>query len=335
MSLSQGPGEPTSIKSQMRPSEPPILYQRVGGLLLSPSMQEVYRLIHRVSQYDFPVLITGETGTGKELVSRSIHTLGTRNRKPFVPVDCSTLVSGLIESELFGHTVGAFTGADRSNPGLFKIADNGTLFLDEIGELPILQQTRLLRALQEREIRPVGSTDRVSVNVRIIAATNLDLLVAIKKGTFRQDLYFRLNVVEIKLPALRTRKSDIAGLVEHFLAKFSNEREITLVSEDAMRCLMAYNWPGNVRELENVIERAVALGSGSRLDATDLPTNLQNSTETDTDLDELMPLAKLERRCILRALRQANGNKITAARILGMGKTTLYRKLREYGDITP
>ena len=166
----------------MRPSEPPILYQTVGGLLLSPSMQEVYRLIHRVSQYDFPVLITGETGTGKELVSRSIHTLGTRNRKPFVPVDCSTLVSGLIESELFGHTVGAFTGADRSNPGLFKIADNGTLFLDEIGELPILQQTRLLRALQEREIRPVGSTDRVSVNVRIIAATNLDLLVAIKTG---------------------------------------------------------------------------------------------------------------------------------------------------------
>ena len=318
-----------------RSPESPIPYQTGSGLLLSPSLQEVYRLIHRVSQYDFPVLITGETGTGKELVARSIHTLSTRNHKPFVPVDCSTLVPGLIESELFGHTVGAFTGADRSNPGLFKIADHGTLFLDEIGELPILHQTRLLRALQEKEIRPVGSTDRVSVNVRIIAATNLDLSVAIKQDTFRQDLYFRLNVVEIKLPALRTRKSDIPGLVEHFLASFSNEREITVVSEDAIRCLMAYNWPGNVRELENVIERAIALGSGSRLDTADLPTNVQNSTETDADLNELMPLAELERRCILRALRQANGNKITAARILGMGKTTLYRKLHEYRHTTP
>jgi DNA-binding NtrC family response regulator len=304
-----------------------------GGLMgLSPKMQRVYRLIEKAGQHSYPVLILGERGTGKELVARSIHFSGPRKTKPIVPVDCSALVPTLIESELFGYVKGAFTGANHTRPGLMEVANGGTLFLDEIGDLPIDLQAKILRALQEKEVRPVGSTDRVPITVRVIAATNRDLDAAVRQGNFRQDLYFRLNVVQIKLPPLRDRKGDIPLLVNSFLEKFSGpDSEPRRVSEDAMARLMAYDWPGNVRELENAVERAIALGSGPILHVGDLPANLQHSNgERLLHGDELLPLEELERRAILRALREAGGDKLAAARLLGIGKTTLYRKLKQY-----
>lgn len=304
-----------------------------GGLVgTSTKMQKVYKLIEKVSQHNYPVLVLGESGTGKELVARSVHFMGARRQAPFVPVDCSALVPTLIESELFGYVKGAFTGALRTKQGLVEGADRGTLFLDEIADLPVDLQAKLLRVLQEREVRPVGSNERVRINVRVIAATNRDLETAIRNGGFRQDLYFRLNVVQIKLPALRERKSDIPLLVSHFLEKFCDpKRPVRTISEDAMTRLMAYDWPGNVRELENAIERAVALGSGPILHVGDLPSNLQQSTtEPTSSSDELVPLEELERRAIFRALRETGGDKLAAARLLGIGKTTLYRKLKQY-----
>jgi DNA-binding NtrC family response regulator len=304
-----------------------------GGLIgLSPKMQKVYRLIEKVSQHSYPVLILGESGTGKELVARSVHFSGVRRNRPFIPVDCSSLVPTLIEAELFGYVKGAFTGAMHNKQGLMEIASNGTLFLDEIGDMPIDMQAKLLRALQEKEVRPVGSTERVPLAARIIAATNRDLEAAVRQGTFRQDLFFRLNVVQIKLPALRERKSDIPVLVNSFLEKFSETNGTTrTISEDAMTRLVAYDWPGNVRELENAMERAIALGSGPILHAGDLPTSLQYGTAQHLPQnDELLPLEEMERRAILRALREAGGDKLAAARILGIGKTTLYRKLKQY-----
>jgi DNA-binding NtrC family response regulator len=305
-----------------------------GGLIgVSGKMQRVYKMVEKVSQHNYPVLILGESGTGKELVARSIHFMGVRQNKPFVPVDCSGLVPTLIESELFGYVKGAFTGAQHARTGLLESANGGTVFLDEIGDLPVDLQAKLLRALQEREIRPVGATDRVRIDLRIIAATNRDLESAIRTGGFRQDLYFRLNVVQVKLPPLRERKSDIPLLVNFFLEKFSDpQRPIRTISEDAMRRLMAYDWPGNVRELENAVERAVALGSGPILHIADLPSNLQqNSSDKALDSNELTTIEEMERRCILRALRETNGDKLAAARLLGIGKTTLYRKLKQYG----
>ena len=310
-----------------------------GGLIgLSPKMQKVYRLIEKVSQHTYPVLILGESGTGKELVARSAHFSGVRRNKPFIPVDCSSLVPTLIEAELFGYVKGAFTGAMHTKQGLMEIAGSGTLFLDEIGDMPIDMQAKLLRALQEKEVRPVGSTDRVPLAARIIAATNRDLDAAVRQGTFRQDLFFRLNVVQIKLPPLRERKSDIQALVISFLEKFSEANgKARTISEDAMSRLMAYDWPGNVRELENAIERAMALGSGPILHAGDLPTSLQyRAGERPPQNDELLALEEMERRAILRALREAGGDKLAAARILGIGKTTLYRKLKQYqSEIQP
>jgi DNA-binding NtrC family response regulator len=299
---------------------------------VSPRMQRVYKLIQKVAQHTYPVLILGESGTGKELVARSIHFSGPRKNKNFAPVDCSSLVPTLIESELFGYVKGAFTGAQHSKQGLFEAAGDGTLFLDEIGDLPIDLQAKLLRALQEHEIKPVGSNERVGIRARIIAATNRDLEAAIRTGDFRQDLFFRLNVVQIKLPPLRERKADIPLLVSAFLEKFSDPaRPIHTISEDAMRRIMAYDWPGNIRELENAIERAVALGSGPILHVGDLPSNLQyTSPEKLSDVDELVPLDALERRAIFRALRETSGDKLAAARLLGIGKTTLYRKLKQY-----
>jgi DNA-binding NtrC family response regulator len=304
---------------------------------VSPRMQRVYKLIQRVAQHNYPVLILGESGTGKELVARSIHFSGPRKNKMFAPVDCSSLVPTLIESELFGHVRGAFTGAQHSKQGLFEAAGDGTLFLDEIGDLPIDLQAKLLRALQEREIKPVGSNERVGIRARVIAATNRDLEAAIRTGHFRQDLFFRLNVVQIKLPSLRERKADIPLLVAAFLEKFSDAtRPIRTISEDAMSRIMAYDWPGNIRELENAIERAVALGSGPILHVGDLPSNLQyTSPERMSEGDELVPLDALERRAIFRALRETAGDKLAAARLLGIGKTTLYRKLKQYESGTP
>jgi two-component system response regulator HydG len=242
------------------------------------------------------------------------------------------LVPTLIESELFGYVKGAFTGAQQSRSGLLETANGGTVFLDEIGDLPVDLQSKLLRALQEREIRPVGATERVRIDVRVVAATHRDLELAIRTGGFRQDLFFRLNVVQLKLPPLRERKSDIPLLVNSFLEKFADpQRPPRTISDDAMRRLMAYDWPGNVRELENAIERAVALGSGPILHLADLPTNLQHASgESLPDTDEVVPLEELERRAILRALRETAGDKLAAARLLGIGKTTLYRKLKLY-----
>jgi DNA-binding NtrC family response regulator len=303
-----------------------------GGLIgMSPRMERVYKMIEKVSQREHPVLILGESGTGKELVARSIHFSGPRKDKPFVPVDCSALVPTLVESELFGYTKGAFTGAMQAKQGLIEAANSGTLFLDEIGEMSLDMQVKLLRVLQQREIKPVGATERRSVNVRVVAATNRDLELGIRNGTFRQDLYFRLNVVQIKLPPLRERKSDIPLLVTSFLDKLSADSDAREITEDAMRRLMAYDWPGNVRELENAIERAVALGSGPFVSVHDLPSNLHYPTsDRAPGREEVLPLEELERRAILSMLRQTNGDKQAAARALGIGKTTLYRKLKQY-----
>src|SRR5579859_4257626 len=304
-----------------------------GGLIgVSERMQRVYKIVQKVTQHEYPVLILGESGTGKELVAKSIHFSGPRKDRPFVPVDCSSLVATLIESELFGYVKGAFTGALHGKQGLLEAANGGTLFLDEIGDMPVDLQAKLLRVLQEREVKPVGSTERRRIDVRIIAATNRDLDAAIKTGTFRQDLYFRLNVVQVKLPPLRERKSDIPLLVTSFLDKFSDPHGAPrTISEDAMRRLIAYDWPGNVRELENAIERAVAMGSGPIVHVGDLPSNLHYpASERIPDRDELLPIEELERRAILRTRRETGGDKLAAARMLGIGKTTLYRKLKQY-----
>jgi len=304
-----------------------------GGLIgVSERMQRVYKIIQKVSLHEYPVLILGESGTGKELVAKSVHFSGPRKDRPFAPVDCSALVPTLIESELFGYVKGAFTGAQQGKQGLLEAAQGGTLFLDEIGDMPVDLQAKLLRALQEREVKPVGSTERRRIDVRIIAATNRDLESAIKSGSFRQDLYFRLNVVQLKLPPLRERKSDIPLLVTSFLDKFSDPAQPPrTISEDAMRQLIGYDWPGNVRELENAIERAVALGSGPIVHVADLPSSLHYpATERVPEKNELLPLEELERRAILRTLRETGDDKLAAARILGIGKTTLYRKLKQY-----
>jgi DNA-binding NtrC family response regulator len=298
----------------------------------SQKMSRVYRLVEKVSHHNYPVLVLGESGTGKELVARSIHFLGDRRNKPFVPVDCSALAPTLIESELFGYVKGAFTGANHSKQGLLESAGGGTLFLDEIGDLPVDLQAKLLRALQEHEVRPVGSNERIAISARVIAATHRDLESAVRSGGFRQDLFFRLNVVQIKLPPLRERKNDIPLLVHTFLEKFSDAQgKVRTISEDAIARLLAYDWPGNVRELENAVERAVALGSGPILHVGDLPSNLKYDMPAPLpDKDEFLPLEELERRAILRALRESGGDKLRAARLLGIGKTTLYRKLKQY-----
>jgi transcriptional regulator with PAS, ATPase and Fis domain len=298
----------------------------------SAPMHQLYELVGKVSLSTSPILLFGETGTGKELVARAIHFTGLRREKALVPIDCSALTPTLVESELFGHVKGAFTGADRLKLGLLQAANEGTILLDEIGELPMLLQAKLLRALQEKEIRPVGSTVRIPINVRVIAATNRDLEAEVRAGVFRQDLYFRLNVVQIKLPALRERRVDIPLLVTHFLEKFSDPLQpVRAISDDALRRLMAHDWPGNVRELENAIESAVALSSDNILTVDDLASVPNGaSTVSFPRSNELLPLAETQRRAILHALLETGGDKLAAARLLGMGKTTLYRKLKEY-----
>jgi transcriptional regulator with PAS, ATPase and Fis domain len=298
----------------------------------SAPMHRLYELIRKTSQSSSSVLLLGETGTGKELVARAIHSKGLRQEKVFVPVDCSALTPTLVESELFGHVKGAFTGADHAKDGLLVAANKGTIFLDEIGELPTFLQAKLLRALQEKEIRPVGSIERIPIDVRVIAATNRDLEAGLRAGTFRQDLYFRLNVVQIKLPALREHKVDVPLLVAHFLKKFSDLLQpVRTSSDDALRRLMTYDWPGNVRELANAIESAVALSSESILTADDLASVPYGALAPNASgSNELVPLAEIERRAILNTLRQTGGDKLAAARLLGIGKTTLYRKLKEY-----
>jgi len=300
----------------------------------SAKIQDVLRMIARLKDTRTPVLISGESGTGKELVARAIHFRGTLAKRPFVAVDCGALVPTLIESELFGYEKGAFTGAVKSRPGLFQSANGGTVFLDEIGELPMEMQAKLLRVLQEKEVRPVGTNASVKVDVRVIAATNRDLEIEYQAGRFRKDLYFRLNVVTVSLPALRERKSDIHMLVHYFLDRFAPKTHVE-VSPAAMRCLLQYDWPGNVRELENCIERAIALGNHELIDLHDLPPAIQRSAENDpadskpdlsaTDLEDL------ERMTIERVFDQVKGDKTLAGRMLGISRATLYRKLKKYG----
>jgi two-component system response regulator HydG len=299
----------------------------------SARMQRVYHLIAKVAVKRDPVLILGESGTGKELVARAVHSKGPWRERPFVPIDCGALTPTLIESEIFGHVRGAFTGATHGRQGLLAAADEGTVFLDEIVELPVELQPKLLRVLQEREIKPLGSNERIPVKARIVAATSQDLEAAIKRGTFRKELYFRLNVVPIKLPPLRERRGDIPGLVRFFLAKHkANAVGITGVSEEAMARLMSYDWPGNVRELENCIQRALALGSAPQIRVVDLPSNLLYFVgQPRHDARALATLQELEQRAILQALEATKGDRVRAARLLGIGKTTIYRKLKEYG----
>jgi len=304
----------------------------------SQQMQQVFKLIQRVAPSRAPVLIRGESGTGKEVVARSIHETGPWRDKPFVPVDCGALAPTLIESELFGYVRGAFTGAVHSKEGLLQSAEDGTLFLDEVAELPSELQTRLLRAIQEKEFRPVGGTKRIPVDARILAATNRDLEAAIRQGSFRKELYFRLNVVSIALAPLRERKVDIPLLAEHILQRLAasqhdgRRRVRWSLASDALDRMLAYDWPGNVRELENCLERAVTLGSGPLIRAADLPSNVQSPLPAaSADFPEsVIPLEEMERQAILRALAGAGGDKMLAARLLGIGKTTLYRKLRKY-----
>lgn len=299
----------------------------------SAEMEKLYRIIAKAGQSTHPVLILGESGTGKEMVAKAIHSSGPLRNKPFIPVDCGSLVPTLIESELFGHVRGAFTGASSSKDGLLAIADGGTVFLDEIGELPIDLQAKLLRAIQEKEIRPVGSVRQVPIDVRILGATNRDLELAVNEGAFRRDLFFRLNVLTLRIPPLRERRQDIPLLTTHFLERIGREAGMARnISDDALKALQNYDWPGNVRELENSLERACALSSASEIQVRDLPTHLSSSPSSmmDRPANGIVPMAELERVTILNALAQTNGDKIMAARQLGIGKTTLYRKLKEY-----
>jgi two-component system, NtrC family, response regulator AtoC len=302
----------------------------------SAKIEDVLRLVARLKDTRTPVLINGESGTGKELVARAIHYRGAYANRPFVAVDCGSLVPTLIESELFGYEKGAFTGAVKTKEGLFQSGHGGTIFLDEIGELPLEMQAKLLRVLQEKEVRPVGSNQRIKVDVRVVAATNRDLEAAYKEGKFRKDLFFRLNVVAIHLPALRERRSDIPILVHYFLNKFAPKKNMQ-VGQAAMNAMLAYEWPGNVRELENCIERAVALGTHNIVDVQDLPPALQNhpgGTLTETKLEHsdlsATDLEELERVTIQRVFEETNGDKALTGRMLGISRATLYRKLKRY-----
>ena len=309
------------------------LYGIVGS---SAKIQDVLRMVSRLKDTRTPVLITGESGTGKELIARAIHFRGALASRPFVAVDCGSLVPTLIESELFGYEKGAFTGAVKAKVGLFQSANGGTIFLDEIGELPPEMQAKLLRVLQEKEVRPVGSNQKVKVDVRVIAATNRDLETEYRNGTFRKDLYFRLNVVTVHVPALRERRSDIPMLVHWFLDR-SAKGESVQVTSAAMKYLLQYDWPGNVRELENCIERAVALGDRRTIDLGDLPPAIVSGAPfepAEADSPEMglssTDLEDIERATIQRVFEQVGGDKVRAGKMLGISRATLYRKLKRY-----
>ncbi|HZQ94012.1 MAG TPA: sigma-54 dependent transcriptional regulator [Candidatus Sulfotelmatobacter sp.] len=311
--------------------------QGYGGMVgRAPEMEKLYRIIAKAANSVHPVLILGESGTGKEMVARSIHYSGPFRDKPFIPVDCGSLVPTLIESELFGYVKGAFTGANQSKDGLIAMAEGGTVFLDEVGELPVDLQAKMLRAIQEKEIRPVGSTRRVPINVRILAATNRDLEHAVMQGSFRRDLYFRLNVLSLRIPPLRERRQDVPLLIGHFLERMArNSGQEKMLSDDALKTMLAYDWPGNVRELENCLERTYAFTSGPLIHVTDLPPEIAHlpvheSSENGNGDCKILSIAELEKRTILHAISELHGDKLQAARLLGIGKTTLYRKLKDY-----
>ena len=299
----------------------------------SHAMREIFDLIRRVADTPTNVLITGESGTGKELVAKAIHYNSDRRDAPFVPVNCAAIPDALLESELFGHVRGSFTDAKTDRRGLFEEAQNGTLFLDEISELPLMLQAKLLRTIQEREIRRVGATKSFSVNVRLIAATNLALDKEVQTKRFREDLYYRLNVIEMRLPPLRQRKDDIPLLIEGFLRRCSDpgKREVKRLGEAALALLIDYQWPGNVRELENVIERAVTLARGETILPEDLPSGIRGTAGSaiDVTVDGTLPLSEVEKIYIRRILEKTGGNKYHTAQALRIDRKTLYRKLAD------
>jgi len=323
-------------------------------------MERVKDIIGKVAVTDSPVLIEGESGTGKELVAAAIHRLSTRSKGPFIPVNCSAIPQDLLESEFFGHVRGAFSGAVADALGLFRGAHEGTIFLDEIAELPPSLQVKLLRVLQEMQVRPVGSTKAYGVDVRVIAATNRNLEQAMLQNVFRQDLFYRLNVIRITLPQLRERREDVPALVTHFLRRFNRRfhRDIRGITADALAALMAFDFPGNVRELENLIERAYAMGAHEQITIADLPSLTARAAGLPAISDRALPtladlpsltarptvapsmsgntvptLAEVEKELILRALAVYSNDKEEAARALGISRRTIYRRLKEYGKL--
>ncbi len=315
------------------------------GLLMGqdPAMEKLFRILGKVAHTHHPVLILGENGTGKELVARAIHANGPLAGRPFVPVDCGSLLPTLIERELFGYTEAGSKTTARSKTGLLALAEGGTVFLDEIGDLPLDLQAKLLRALQHREVQPMSGGTVVPMQARVLASTNRDLAGMVVTGRFRKDLFYRLNVVNMRIPPLRERPGDIPLLAAHLLDRFSREQQMPYTySDDALRLMMEYDWPGNVRELEHAIERACTFSSGPVVHLADLPSPLQENrfhqrAEADTmpfpinAAGGVVPITELERQAIVKTLRQLNGDKLLAAKLLGIGKTTLYRKLKEYG----
>jgi DNA-binding NtrC family response regulator len=320
-------GEVDRLRKELK--EPSAVPKLVGG---GPAMQRVFSLIQAAARNESSVLIVGESGTGKEVVARSIHYSGTRAHKPFVPVNCSAIPRGLIESELFGHRRGAFTGASATTLGLVRSADGGTLFLDEFAEMPLDTQAKLLRVIQERTVRPVGDVAEMRVDVRIIAATNRNVEDAIAEGNLRQDLYYRLAVIRIELPALRLRPDDIPFLIQNFVDKFGRvfPNRITGIEPKALEALQHYRWPGNVRQLENMIESIFAMGLDGTVRLDDLPDAVR-AEEPQGVPEEGSALSEAERAAIERALRASDGNKSRAAAMLKISRTRLYRKIREYG----
>ena len=345
----------------MRPSLEENLKVLIGQ---SPRMLQLQRMIDKLGRCRWPVLVLGDTGTGKEVVARSIHSV--LNDGPFVTIDCSSMVGPLMESELFGYVKGAFTGANNTKAGLIELANGGTAFLDEIGELPLELQAKLLRVLQEKEYRPVGGLTQKRADFRVIAATNRDLTKEVEKGTFRRDLYYRLNVVTLRLIPLKDRREDVPHLVAHFLRRYGR---MQAMDPEVLEAMLNYDWPGNVRELENCIQHMLAVNSGPAFHRNDLPSSVMNAlqrrmpvaatqsvysapsaynepppqnfppafsyssgaaTKPALELMPIVPLAELEKQAIMRALDYTKGDRLTAASLLGIGRTTLYRKLKEY-----
>jgi two-component system response regulator AtoC len=331
--------EVKGLIDRAKAGENPPLAETDAMIGLSPVMQNVYKTIGRVANTNATILIRGESGTGKELVAQAIHFNSVRKDRSFIKINCASIPENLLESELFGHEKGAFTGAAAAKPGKFELAHRGTVFLDEIGEMFMSTQTKLLRVLQEREFERVGGTETIKVDVRIVAATNKDLEESIESGGFREDLYYRLNVVEVMLPPLRERKTDIAALVSHIIKGCSAEHNkgIKGFSDTAMEILMNYDWPGNIRELKNVCERAVLMSTGPVLGVEDLPLSLKKKSRRFSWLDDVPGgslkeiVSEVEREIILKALEEHSWNRSAAAQALKMNRSSFYAKLKELG----